>query len=105
MSAIRSRTRIFFLVLGFLAFYLIGQSISAQTRNLEAIFTITTFHLAVPTRSPEETKYAHPVARLVGSSDRAEVFRPFRPRIVILDPSQAALAHGTAPEPAVSATT
>ncbi|MEO6392572.1 MAG: CAP domain-containing protein [Pyrinomonadaceae bacterium] len=66
---------------------------SAQVRSTAVMFAFVGVKLPMPT--PATTNYAHPMARLVGTSERAALPRPFRPRLVLLETN-----HSVAPAPA-----
>lgn len=85
---------------------------SAQVRSTAVMFAFAGVKLPMPT--PAAVNYSRPMARLVGTSERAALPRPFRPRIVLIEtnhpvapapttPAVPAAPVSAAPVPAVSA--
>jgi uncharacterized protein YkwD len=72
----------------------------AQMPNSVALMGLTTLRLPVPSglvATTNITNYAHPMARLVGTTEHMDMPRPFRPRIVLLDPKPVVPPVATAP--------
>jgi uncharacterized protein YkwD len=94
------RFSLFTLILLTVAFS--APNISAQSSAAQ--FVLTGVRLPVPTSPAKNTSYAHPMARLVGSTERADLPRAYRSRIVLLDTNANAHTATTAiPAPVGSA--
>ena len=100
-SARFSQVKFPIFAIALVAFCSVSQIASGQTPIAASLFAVTASRLSIRA-NPNVVKYAHPVARMVGSTDSVEVFRPFRPRIVVLVPT-ADTAHAAATTPATPA--
>lgn len=95
-SAVSSRLRLNlnFLTVAFFACLIFVPAASAQTIAKAVAFTRTAANTPVKIGTYRDTNFAHPMARLISTTEHVDMPRPFRPRVVMLDTN-----HTVAPPP------